>query len=191
MSSARLIEKAIPDELRLAPHPDAALVNEAIATVITAIDESDSLTLAGKMRDVRKALMVFYAGTYTKHISEEDELWNATKAKADKYRPEAVLTTTRPMKSGIARYTYSLDGEKGSVVVMAEDGKYVAEYLANGTDVAIPGAAMDSEREAIASLFMGRGALVVIDGSPLIPMPPKAPVIEEGETVEEQIARLS
>jgi len=83
MSSARLIEKAIPDELRLASHPDAALVNEAIATVLTAMDESDSLTLAGKMKDVRKALMVYYTGTFTKHISEEDEAWGKMKGEAE------------------------------------------------------------------------------------------------------------
>lgn len=190
MNTAKLIEGMIPDELRLAPHPDAALVNEAIATVLTAMDESDALTLAGKSRDVRKALLAFYNGTYVKHIAEEDELWTSMQAKAEKYRPEAHLITTRPMKNGFSRYSYTMDNEKGTIVAMQDDGKYVAEYMVFGTDIPVASAAMDSEREALASLFMGRGALVVIDGSPLIPMPAKVPVIEETatETVTEEPA---
>lgn len=191
MNDAQLIEKAIPDELRLASHPDGALVNEAIATTLSAINNSDYLTMSGKMGDVRKALKAYFDGTFTRHISEEDELWNATKARADKYRPEAILVTTRPMKNGLSRYTYTLESEKGSVVVMMEDGKYVAEYMSAGSDMPVASAAMDSEREAIASLFLARGAMVVIDGNPLIPLAPKAPVIDEGgPSIEEQAAEL-
>lgn len=179
MNDAQLIEKAIPDELRLAPHPDAALINEALATVIVALNNSDYLTLSGKMNDVRKALLAFHSGTYVKHIAEEDELWTSMQAKAEKYRPEAHLITTRPMKGGFSRYSYTMDNEKGTIVVMSDEGKYVAEYMVFGTDIPVASAAMDSEREALASLFMGRGALVVIDGSPLIPMPARMPVIEE------------
>lgn len=190
MNDAQLIEKAIPDELRLAPHPDAALINEALATVIVALNNSDYLTLSGKMNDVRKALLAFYNGTYVKHIAEEDELWTSIQAKAEKYRPEAHLITTRPMRGGFSRYSYTMDNEKGTIVVMSDEGKCVAEYMVFGTDIPVASAAMDSEREALASLFMGRGALVVIDGSPLIPMPARMPVIEETatETVTEEPA---
>lgn len=86
MNTAKLIEGMIPDELRLASHPDAALVNEALATAITAMNESDSISLAGMRADVRKALTAYFNGTFSKHISEEDEAWGKMKGEVEAHK---------------------------------------------------------------------------------------------------------
>ena len=83
MDTAKLIEGMIPEDLRLHGHRDAALVNEAIATVIAAMNDSSALTLAGQRSDVRKALQAYYVNSFMPHINEEDELWGKTKALAD------------------------------------------------------------------------------------------------------------
>lgn len=88
---ARLIEQSIPDSLRLAKHPDAELVNLAIATVLLAIKESHSFTLRGQRNDVREALDGYFHHTFAPHIAQEDEDWNAMKgraASADEIRKE-------------------------------------------------------------------------------------------------------
>ena len=79
---ARLIEQAIPDSLRLAKHPDAELVNLAIATVLLAVRDSHSFTLRGQRNDVRNALEGYFAHTFAPHIAQEDEDWSSMKARA-------------------------------------------------------------------------------------------------------------
>ena len=83
MDNAKLIERAIPDELRLAQHPDGKLVNQAIATVLVAINESSALTLNGQCKDIRHALSRYYEAMFVPHMTEEDELWNSLKAQAE------------------------------------------------------------------------------------------------------------
>lgn len=79
---AKLIEESIPDSLRLAKHPDAELVNLAIATVLLAIKESSSLTLRGQRHDIREALEGYFGHTFAPHIAKEDEDWGALQSKA-------------------------------------------------------------------------------------------------------------
>lgn len=97
--SAKLIESMIPDSLRLAGHPDAELVNRAIATVIVAMDESSAMTLRGMAKDVRRALEGYYQGVYQPHIAKEDEDWSALKTKAQAYeKSEADILRARLSK---------------------------------------------------------------------------------------------
>ena len=81
-ATARIIQKAIPDSLRLNEHPDAKLVCDAIATVLVAIRESDSITLNGQATDINAALSKYDESVFKPHITQEDEDWNAVKAKA-------------------------------------------------------------------------------------------------------------
>ena len=89
MNTAKLIEGMIPDELRLSSHPDGALVNEAIATVIAAMNDSDAITLAGQRADVRKTLLSYFNGTFSKHIAEEDEAWGKMKEEVASHKAKA------------------------------------------------------------------------------------------------------
>ena len=96
--SAKLIERMIPDSLRLADHPDAAIVNAAVATVITAINESDAMTLSGASKDVHAALQRYYESVYVPHIAKEDEDWNGLKSQVESHKAtiERLKTEVEP-----------------------------------------------------------------------------------------------
>lgn len=105
---AKLIEGSIPDSLRLAKHPDAELVNLAIATVLAAIEDSSAFTLRGQRKDIRKALETYYESHYAPHIAKEDEDWGSLKARAEtaeklrKHLKEDIREAIAEVRSGEA-----------------------------------------------------------------------------------------
>jgi len=103
-ATARIIQKAIPDSLRLNEHPDAKLVCDAIATVLVAIRESDSITLNGQATDINAALSKYDESVFKPHITQEDEDWNAIKAKA-------ALAPT-PVERAVSMYGSASNGDE-------------------------------------------------------------------------------
>lgn len=139
MKTAVLIERCIPDSLRLADHPDAAIVNQAIATVLTAWNESDSLTDASRAKDVHKALEAYFANVYQPHISKEDEDWNALKKRAESAVPFATISDIQQKKHGRTMFRYSIsDGRtgRGEVFRHQPEGEWMYETTIydNGAD---------------------------------------------------------
>jgi hypothetical protein len=182
MNTAKLIEGMIPDELRLASHPDAALVNEALATAITAMNESDSISLAGMRADVRKALTAYFNGTFSKHISEEDEAWGKMKAKAESAPRTITITAGEEYLPGVNLYkamdSGAVDATANTIEILTKHHGEVwmcnirnsqGEYLARGGSGA-------TEKDAVADAASKIPAIVI--GS----MAAKVPVIEKTAT---------
>lgn len=132
--SAKLIESMIPDSLRLAGHPDAELVNRAIATVIVAMDESSAMTLRGMAKDVRRALEGYYQGVYQPHVAKEDEDWSALKARAEAAPPTATVEARATLPNGSSFWNWKSSDGRAGMVAIGNDGtyKYVNVYDTTG-----------------------------------------------------------
>ena len=132
--SAKLIESMIPDSLRLAGHPDAELVNRAIATVIVAMDESSAMTLRGMAKAVRHALEGYYQGVYQPHIAKEDEDWSALKARAEAAPPTATVEPRATLPNGSSFWNWKSSDGRAGMVAVGDDGtyKHVIVYDAAG-----------------------------------------------------------
>lgn len=161
MNTAKLIEGMIPDELRLASHPDAALVNEALATAITAMNESDSISLAGMRADVRKALTAYFGGTFSKHISEEDEAWGAMKAKVESAPPTARITYSFKRRNGEIIFQFEGAPFNGNGVVQKDaNGVFVADMIEVGTGNNFSGTGA-TPNEAARNAFHAQGVMLL------------------------------
>lgn len=140
MNDAQFIEKCIPDSLRLAKHQDAELVNSAIATALLAYRKAlrDNVWEKNICSDVAMALSGFMEGTYTPHISQENEDWSklqleaeearvmkasaAELAQANKPKPEPETVYYQVGRTSVWRVS------KGYLTVEEINGNYVAKY---------------------------------------------------------------
>ena len=150
---------AIPAALKT-EHPDSALVVQGILIALRADENSTALTAKGRMRAVHDALLNLFAPELAAHLAKEDEDWGALKAKADRYRPHVIVTPKRE-RDTIAQYAFAGD-ESGTAFAMREDGGWVAELMSDGV-VSQQSSPFPTPREAVRSLFEGRGIMVSFD----------------------------
>jgi hypothetical protein len=79
---ADLVQRWIPDELRLDTRHDAKLVSSAITTVIMAVYDSDRITMKAQSSDVNAALKTWFDTTFSEHMRAEDEHMKGLEEKA-------------------------------------------------------------------------------------------------------------
>lgn len=162
------IALAIPSALK-SDHPDSALVVQALAVALAACEDSGAMTAKGRMRDVHAALSSVYVPLFQAHIAKEDEDWSALKAKADKYRPNVVVTYKRSGVDGDASFTYT-GAEDGRGVVVRDWARddsgnvvsraYVASKTPSGTRTPSEWVESDTPYGALRALFQAQGLTV-------------------------------
>ena len=84
---ADLVQRWIPDELRLDTRHDAKLVSSAITTVIMAVYDSDRMTMKSQSSDVNAALKTWFDTTFTEHMRAEDDHMQGLEEKASRAMP--------------------------------------------------------------------------------------------------------
>ena len=84
---ANLVQRWIPDELRLDTRHDARLVSSAITTVIMAVYDSDRMTMVGQSSDVSAALKTWFETTFAEHMRAEDDHMQSLEEKASRAMP--------------------------------------------------------------------------------------------------------
>ncbi len=126
---AELIEKGVPDELRLAAHPDGQMVNSVIATILYAINESERITTFGRMTDVNAALVVWNREVFAPHIAKEDEDWGAKDAKIAELETAVKTVTAEAAKPKplIYKVTGNDLGSDRTVFVVAHNADEATE----------------------------------------------------------------
>lgn len=91
---ADLVQRWIPDELRLDTRHDARLVSSAITTVIMAVYDSDRMTMVGQSSDVSAALKTWFDTTFAEHMRAEDDHMQSLEEKASRAMPVITVLST-------------------------------------------------------------------------------------------------
>lgn len=127
MTDAAFIEKCIPDSLRLAKHQDAELVNSAIATALLAYRKAlrDNVWEKNICSDVAMALSGFMEGTYTPHISQENEDWSKLQLEAEEARVMKASAAELAASSvpSLAVSDYERESKSFAYMSLTKDGK--------------------------------------------------------------------
>lgn len=84
---AILVQRWIPDSLRLSEDHDARLVSSAITAVIGAIYDSDRMTMQGQSSEVNEALSLWTDTIYAEHMAKEREHYASIEEKASRAMP--------------------------------------------------------------------------------------------------------
>lgn len=136
---ADLVQRWIPDELRLDERHDAKLVSSAITTVIMAVYDSDRMTMVGQSGEVNAALKTWFDTTFSEHMRAEDDHMKGLEEKASRAMPVVSGITWEPyveedgvyegITVGIYRFTDSRDTSPRFAIVSQHhedgpDGKY-------------------------------------------------------------------